>query len=123
MAYEIAGSRPEYDGAIIKVHVDTVVMPDELAEETGLTAEIWSTLVDLRPSSGISTEVCRVYHAERLTQGNRRGEQEGEKSDLQSRWPPPASQRTLAGRRRIARLPGLPLPVACDSQQLARGMP
>jgi 8-oxo-dGTP pyrophosphatase MutT (NUDIX family) len=41
----------------------------ELAEETGLTAEIWSTLVDLRPSSGISTEVCRVYHAERLTQG------------------------------------------------------
>jgi 8-oxo-dGTP pyrophosphatase MutT (NUDIX family) len=35
----------------------------ELAEETGLEAALWSTLVDLRPSAGMSTEVCRVYQA------------------------------------------------------------
>jgi 8-oxo-dGTP pyrophosphatase MutT (NUDIX family) len=32
----------------------------ELAEETGLEAALWNTLVDLRPSPGMSTEVCRL---------------------------------------------------------------
>jgi hypothetical protein len=46
MAYEIAGSRPEYDGAIIKVRVDTVVMPDgsradrEVVEHAGSVAVV-----------------------------------------------------------------------------------
>jgi ADP-ribose pyrophosphatase len=149
VAYEVAESQPEFDGAIIKVRVDTVVLPDgskterevvehtgsvavvavdgrqrvllirqyrhpageylwelpaglrdepgedpldtarrELAEETGLEADAWSTLVDLRPSPGISTEVCRVYHAGQVIQGQRRGTHEGEENDLQSRWVP-----------------------------------
>jgi 8-oxo-dGDP phosphatase len=149
MTYEVVRSQPEYDGAIIKVRVDTVVMPDgseadrevvehtgsvaivavdgqqrvmlirqyrhpaggylwelpaglrnepgehpldtarrELAEETGLEAGAWSTLVDLRPSAGMSTEVCRVYHAEQLIQGQRRSDQEGEENDLQFRRVP-----------------------------------
>jgi 8-oxo-dGDP phosphatase len=161
MAYEVAASQEKYDGAIINVRVDTVVLPDgsqverevvahvgsvailalddqqqvllirqyrhpagrylwelpaglrdkpgeeplaaarrELAEETGLTAAAWDTLVDLRPSPGISTEVCRVYQAGQLTQGDRVGDQEGEERDLQSRWVPlPAAVRdVLAGR-------------------------
>src|SRR5882724_4911400 len=138
MAYELVRSEPRYDGAIIGVRVDTVVLPDgsqvdrevvthagavaivalddqqrvllirqyrqpagqylwelpaglldqagelppeaarrELAEETGVRARTWSTLVDLRPSPGFSTEVCRVYQAEHLTLGDRVGPQEG----------------------------------------------
>jgi 8-oxo-dGTP pyrophosphatase MutT (NUDIX family) len=149
MAYEVVRSQPGYNGAIVRVRVDTVVLPDgseadpevvehtgsvaivvvdsqqrvllirqyrhpvgnylwelpaglrdepgehpldtarrELAEETGLEAGSWSTLVDLRPSPGMSTEVCRVYQAEQLTGGKRRGDQEGEEDDLQFRWVP-----------------------------------
>jgi len=149
MAYKVAASQQEYDGAIIRVRLDTVVLPDgsqverevvehvdsvaivalddqqrvllirqyrhpagqylwelpaglrdkpgeepqvtarrELAEETGLEAVTWSTLVELRPSPGISTEVCRVYQAEHLRQGERIGEEEGEERDLRSRWVP-----------------------------------
>ena len=152
MTYEIVRSQPEYDGAIVRVRVDTVVLPDgskadrevvehtgsvaivavdsqqrvllirqyrhpaggylwelpaglrdepgehpldtarrELAEETDLEAGSWRTLVDLRPSPGMSTEVCRVYQAEQLTGGKRRGDQEGEEDeedDLELRWVP-----------------------------------
>jgi ADP-ribose pyrophosphatase len=149
MAYKVAASQQEYDGAIIRVRLDTVVLPDgsqverevvehvdsvaivalddqqrvllirqyrhpagqylwelpaglrdkpgeepqvtarrELAEESGLEAVTWSTLVELRPSPGISTEVCRVYQAEHLRQGERIGEEEGEERDLRSRWVP-----------------------------------
>jgi 8-oxo-dGTP pyrophosphatase MutT (NUDIX family) len=161
MAYEVVRSLPKYDGAIIKVRVDTIALPDgsqvdrevvehvgsvaiaaiddqqrvllirqyrhpagqylwelpaglrdkagelpqeaarrELAEETGVRARTWSTLIDLRPSPGFSTEVCRVYLAGHLTLGERVGDEEGEERDLQSRWVPlqEALSEALAGR-------------------------
>lgn len=58
----------------------------ELAEETGLRAAAWATLVDLRPSPGFSTEVCRVYQAGQLSEAGRPAQQEGEEQDLSSRW-------------------------------------
>jgi ADP-ribose pyrophosphatase len=58
----------------------------ELAEETGLEAEQWSTLVDLRPSPGMSTETVRIYQACQLTKQERAGDAEGEETDLQSKW-------------------------------------
>jgi ADP-ribose pyrophosphatase len=58
----------------------------ELAEETGLRAEHWSTLVDLRPSPGICTETCRVYLATQLQQGERPPGAEDEEHDLNLRW-------------------------------------
>ena len=71
----------------------------ELAEETGIEAEQWSTLVDLRPSPGMSTEVVRVYQATQLTNGERPGNAEGEEADLESRWVwlPDAVTEVLAG--------------------------
>lgn len=60
----------------------------ELAEETGVRAEEWSTLVDLHLSPGVSTEAGRVYLAERLTIGPREGEAEGEEAFLATRWLP-----------------------------------
>jgi ADP-ribose pyrophosphatase len=58
----------------------------ELAEETGWQAERWDTLVDLRPSPGMSTESVRVYLAAGLSQQPREGEADGEEADLESRW-------------------------------------
>jgi 8-oxo-dGTP pyrophosphatase MutT (NUDIX family) len=60
----------------------------ELAEETGVRAEVWSPLVDLHLSPGVSTEAGRVYLAERLTIGPRTGEAEGEEAFLTARWLP-----------------------------------
>ena len=40
----------------------------ELFEEAGLRAERWHTLVDLRPSPGLSEEALRVYLARDLTE-------------------------------------------------------
>ncbi|MFL6129193.1 MAG: NUDIX domain-containing protein [Mycobacteriales bacterium] len=40
----------------------------ELVEEAGLRAERWHTLVDLRPSPGLSEEAIRVYLARDLTE-------------------------------------------------------
>jgi 8-oxo-dGTP pyrophosphatase MutT (NUDIX family) len=149
MGYEVVRSRLEYDGALVKVRVDTVVQPDgsqaerevvehvgsvaivaiddqqrvllirqyrhpagqylwelpaglcdkpgepplvaaqrELAEEAQLRAAAWRTLVDLRPSPGISTEVCRVYQAEQLDTGEQAGDRPDEESELRSRWVP-----------------------------------
>jgi len=161
MAYEVVRSRLEYDGAIVKVRVDTVVQPDgsqaerevaehvgsvaivalddrqrvllirqyrhpagqylwelpaglrdqpgeppldtarrELAEEAQLRAATWRTLVDLRPSPGISTEVCRVYRAEQLDAEEQAGGRPDEESDVRSRWVPlrEAVSEVLAGR-------------------------
>lgn len=58
----------------------------ELAEETGVRAEVWITLVDLHLSPGVSTEAGRVYLAERLAIGPREGEAEGEEAFLTTRW-------------------------------------
>jgi len=60
----------------------------ELAEETGWTAADWSTLVDLYPSPGISTERCRIYQARGLRPGTPPGRRHDEESDLQQRWTP-----------------------------------
>jgi 8-oxo-dGDP phosphatase len=72
----------------------------ELAEETGLRAANWSTLVDLRPSPGISTEACRVYLAGEVNQAERPAGAEGEERDLESRWVslPAALAEVFAGR-------------------------
>jgi ADP-ribose pyrophosphatase len=40
----------------------------ELLEETGLRAERWHALIDLRPSPGLSEEAIRVYLARDLTE-------------------------------------------------------
>jgi ADP-ribose pyrophosphatase len=61
----------------------------ELAEETGWTAADWSTLVDLYPSPGISTEKCRIYQARELRRPARApGPRKAEEADLQQRWTP-----------------------------------
>jgi 8-oxo-dGTP pyrophosphatase MutT (NUDIX family) len=161
MAYEVVRSRLEYDGALVRVRVDTVVQPDgsraerevvehvgsvaivavddqqrvllirqyrhpagqhlwelpaglcdkpgeppldaarrELAEEAQLRAAAWRTLVDLRPSPGISTEVCRVYQAEQLHAEEQADSGPDEESELRSRWVPlpQAVSEVLTGR-------------------------
>ena len=161
MAYEVVRSRQEYDGALVKVRVDTVVQPDgsraerevvehvgsvavvavddrqrvllirqyrhaagqylwelpaglrdrpgeppldaaqrELAEEAQLRAAAWRTLVDLRPSPGISTEVCRVYQAGQLSTNEREDDRPDEESELRPRWVPlrQAVSEVLTGR-------------------------
>jgi 8-oxo-dGDP phosphatase len=161
MAYEVVRRRMEYDGALVRVRVDTVVQPDgsraerevaehadsvavvavddrqrvllirqyrhpagqylwelpaglcdkpgeppldaaqrELAEEAQLRAAAWRTLVDLRPSPGISTEVCRVYQAEQLHAEEQADSGPDEESELRSRWVPlpEAVSEVLTGR-------------------------
>lgn len=66
----------------------TTTAQRELAEETGFEAATWATLVDLRPSPGISTEVARVYRATGLSERDRPGDPESEESDLQTQWLP-----------------------------------
>ena len=72
----------------------------ELAEEAQLRAAAWHTLVDLRPSPGISTEVCRVYQAEQLDTEEQADSRPDEESDLRSRWVPlpQAVSEVLTGR-------------------------
>jgi ADP-ribose pyrophosphatase len=60
----------------------------ELAEETGIRAATWMTLVDLHPSPGMSTEAVRVYLATDLDDQGRHGDPEGEEKDLEQRWLP-----------------------------------
>lgn len=161
MVYEVVRSRLGYDGALVRVRVDTVVQPDgsraerevvehvgsvavvavddrqrvllirqyrhpagqylwelpaglcdkpgepplhaaqrELAEEAQLRAADWRTLVDLRPSPGISTEVFRVYQAEQLDTEEQAGGRPDEESELPSRWVPlpQAVREVLTGR-------------------------
>ena len=72
----------------------------ELAEEAQLRAAAWRTLADLRPSPGISTEVCRVYQAEQLNTEKQAGGRPDEESELRSRWVPlpQAVSEVLTGR-------------------------
>jgi len=72
----------------------------ELAEETGFEATDWTSLVDLRPSPGISTESARVYQATGLRKRDRPGDADGEESDLEIEWVPlpEAVARALEGR-------------------------
>ena len=58
----------------------------ELTEETGLTADEWSTLVDLVPSPGFSEEAVRVYLARGLTEVGRPAATDDEEADLTTRW-------------------------------------
>jgi ADP-ribose pyrophosphatase len=60
----------------------------ELAEETGVRAEVWSPLIDLHLSPGVSTEAGRVYLAQHLTIGTRTGDAEGGEAFLSTRWLP-----------------------------------
>jgi len=79
--------------------LDGASHPEELAEEAQLRAATWRTLVDLRPSPGISTEVCRVYQAEQLDAGEQGGGRPDEESELRSRWValPQAVREVLTG--------------------------
>jgi 8-oxo-dGTP pyrophosphatase MutT (NUDIX family) len=60
----------------------------ELAEETGIRASTWVSLVDLHPSPGMSTETVRIYLATDLNDQGRTGEASGEEKDLEQRWLP-----------------------------------
>lgn len=57
----------------------------ELAEEAGLAAARWSTLVDLVSSAGFTDEATRVFLAEDLSAAAT-GEQEHEEADLTVQW-------------------------------------
>ncbi|MFZ2511510.1 MAG: NUDIX hydrolase [Gordonia sp. (in: high G+C Gram-positive bacteria)] len=57
----------------------------ELAEEAGLAAERWSTLVDLVSSAGFCDEATRVFLAEGLS-AVATGEQVHEEADLTVQW-------------------------------------
>ncbi len=57
----------------------------ELAEEVGLRAAEWTTLVDLRPSPGMSTEIVRIYQAGGLSERVAEGA-EAEEREIRLRW-------------------------------------
>ncbi len=73
----------------------------ELAEEGHLTAESWSTLLDLRTSPGMTDEAVRVYLARGLAEipRDQRHEAEHEEVEMQREWVPldVAADRALAG--------------------------
>ncbi|HET6257791.1 MAG TPA: NUDIX hydrolase [Pseudonocardia sp.] len=58
----------------------------ELAEEAGLAATDWSTLVDVVPSPGFSDESVRVYLARGLSEVDRPDMGDDEEADLSVRW-------------------------------------
>ncbi|GGL97242.1 NUDIX domain-containing protein [Nakamurella endophytica] len=59
----------------------------EPTEETGWAAARWSTVVDLRPSPGVSTETCRVYRATDLSRPGG-AETGGDEAGMPQRWVP-----------------------------------
>jgi 8-oxo-dGTP pyrophosphatase MutT (NUDIX family) len=89
----------------------------ELREETGLTASKWTFLMRLNASNSTSDEVCVIYLAEDLEQGD--NELEDTEADLQVRKLPlteaiamvdrgeVADSMTLLGLLKVARLKGL----------------
>jgi ADP-ribose pyrophosphatase len=60
----------------------------ELAEEVGLAADTWHTLVDVHPSPGMAGYRARVYLARELHEAASDHEASGEEADLGSRWVP-----------------------------------
>ncbi len=70
----------------------------ELREETGFTAQRWSTLVDLVSSPGFSDEALRVYLAQGLTEVGR-PDAHDEEADMTVHWVgvEEAAQQVLAG--------------------------
>lgn len=76
----------------------------ELAEESGITAQDWSVLLDIVPSPGFSDESIRVFLARGITEVGRPEmggpeESDNEESDLATRWVsmPVAVRMVLAG--------------------------
>ena len=70
----------------------------ELREETGLTAEHWSVLVDVASSPGFSDETVRIYLARGLREVGR-PDAHDEEADLTLHWfgIEDAAERVLAG--------------------------
>jgi 8-oxo-dGTP pyrophosphatase MutT (NUDIX family) len=60
----------------------------ELAEEVGLAADTWHTLVDVHPSPGMAAYRTRVYLARDLHEAGSEYEASGEEADLETRWVP-----------------------------------
>ncbi|MEJ7643693.1 MAG: NUDIX hydrolase [Chryseolinea sp.] len=89
----------------------------ELREETGLTATKWTLLMRLNPSNSTSDEVCVIYLAEDLKEGD--NDLEDTEADLQVRKLPlteaiamadrgeVADSMTLLGLLKVARMKGL----------------
>ena len=46
MGYEVVRSRPEYDGMLVKVRVDTVVQPDGSRAEREVVEHVGSVAID-----------------------------------------------------------------------------
>jgi ADP-ribose pyrophosphatase len=147
-AYDVESSEPVYDGAIIKVRRDQVVMPGgrsasrdvvvhpgavgvvayddgrilllhqyrhpvgqrlwelpaglldiagepastaakrELAEEAGVAAQRWDTLVDTYTSPGMTDEAIRIYLARELSELAEQHERVDEEAELEPHWVP-----------------------------------
>lgn len=70
----------------------------ELAEEAGLAAARWHTLVDVAASAGFTDEVVRVFLARELTEVDRQIHDD-EEADIVLRWVPLADavRMTMAG--------------------------
>jgi 8-oxo-dGTP pyrophosphatase MutT (NUDIX family) len=58
----------------------------ELAEETGLAARDWHSLVDLHPSPGMTGERVRVFLARDIHRARGEHERDADEGDLETRW-------------------------------------
>jgi 8-oxo-dGTP pyrophosphatase MutT (NUDIX family) len=89
----------------------------ELKEETGLTAEKWTLILEMNPSNSVSDERCVIYMAEGLTEGE--NDLEETEADMQLKKLPLreaiamadrgefADSITVLGLLKVARLKGL----------------
>jgi 8-oxo-dGTP pyrophosphatase MutT (NUDIX family) len=60
----------------------------ELAEEVGMVARTWHTLVDVHPSPGMAAYAARIYLARDPSQASGDHVREHEEADLEQRWTP-----------------------------------
>jgi ADP-ribose pyrophosphatase len=58
----------------------------ELAEETGMAARDWLTVVDLHPSPGMAGERVRVFLARETHRATGEHERDADEGDLETRW-------------------------------------